>query len=364
MTREPFVPGLQLSERFFREAVRPILAMRFPELVYSAAHLGHGSDVLGFDTARSTDHGWGPKVTLFVAEADLPRYREAIVRHLAETLPYEFLGYPTHFAEPEIDGGRLMPIASGPINHGVRVATVRSFFTRLLGLDPTGEIGPVDWLLLPEQRLRAATAGRVFHDGLGALEAVRAKLRYYPRDVWLYRLACQWRRIEQEEPFVARCGDVGDELGSRLIAARLVRDLMALGFLMERTYAPYGKWFGTAFARLACAATLTPFFERVLSAPHWREREAHLALAYETVATMHNALAIAEPLPTRVSPFHGRPYLVIHGDRFAAAIRAAIQSDEIRRLPPHIGAVDQFADSTDVLSYPEHSARLAAIYGD
>ena len=133
---------------------------------------------------------------------------------------------------------------------------------------------------------------------------------------------------------------------------------------MERTYAPYGKWFGTAFARLACAATLTPTFERVLSAPDWREREAHLSLAYEAVATMHNALAITAPLPTRVAPFHSRPYLVIHGDRFASAIRAAIQSEEVRRLPPHIGAVDQFADSTDVLSYPEHSARLAAIYGD
>jgi hypothetical protein len=363
MTRG-FVPGLELSERFFEEAIRPILAERFPDLVYSAAHLGHGSDVLGFDTARSTDHGWGPKTTLFVAEADLPGYREAIVRLLVETLPYEFLGYPTHFAEPEVDGGRLMPIASGPINHGVRVASVRGFFTRLLGVDPSGEIGPVDWLVLPEQRLRAATAGRVFHDGLGTLEPVRARLRYFPRDVWLYRLACQWRRIEQEEPFMARCGDVGDELGSRLIAARLVRDLMALGFLMERTYAPYNKWFGSAFARLACAATLTPIFERVLGASDWRERETHLSRAYEAAATLHNALAITEPLPTRVSPFYGRPYLVIHGDRFAAAIRAAIQSEAVRRLPSHIGAVDQFADSTDVLSYPDRSARLAAIYAD
>ena len=357
-------PAFELSERFYQEAVRPILAARFPDLGYSAAHLGHGSDVLGFDTDRSTDHGWGPKVTLFVAEADQPRYQEAIVRVLAETLPYELLGYPTHFAEPEVDGGRLAPIANGPISHGVRVATVRGFFTRLLGIDPSGEIDLIDWLVLPEQRLRAATAGRVFHDGLGALEPMRDKLRSFPRDVWLYRLACQWRRIEQEEPFVGRCGDVGDELGSRLIAARLVHDLMGLGFLMERTYAPYSKWFGTAFGRLACAATLTPIFERVLSAPTWREREAQLSLAYEAVATMHNALAITEPLPTHVSPFHSRPYLVIHGDRFVAAIRAAIQYEAVRRLPPHVGAVDQFANSTDVLSYPERSARLAAVYED
>jgi len=41
-------------------------------------------------------------------------------------------------------------------------------------------------------------------------------------------LACQWRRISQEEPFVGRCDEVVDELGSAVVAARLVRDLMRL----------------------------------------------------------------------------------------------------------------------------------------
>jgi hypothetical protein len=57
----------------------------------------------------------------------------------------------------------------------------------------------------------------------------------------------------QEEPFVARTGDVGDELGSQVIAGRLVRALMQLCFLMERRYAPYSKWFGTGFSRLSIA---------------------------------------------------------------------------------------------------------------
>ena len=32
-------------------------------------------------------------------------------------------------------------------------------------------------------------------------------------ELWLYRLACQWKRISQEEAFMGRCADVGDELG-------------------------------------------------------------------------------------------------------------------------------------------------------
>jgi hypothetical protein len=44
-----------------------------------------------------------------------------------------------------------------------------------------------------------------------------------------------------------RAGFVGDELGSALIGSRLVRDIMNLCFLLEKQYAPYPKWFGTAF---------------------------------------------------------------------------------------------------------------------
>jgi hypothetical protein len=39
-------------------------------------------------------------------------------------------------------------------------------------------------------------------------------------------------------------------LGSRIVAARQVRELMRPGFLLERNYWPYPKWFGTAFGRL------------------------------------------------------------------------------------------------------------------
>lgn len=63
---------------------------------------------------------------------------------------------------------------------------------------------------------------------------------------------------------------MGDDLGSRLIAASLVRDLMKLCFLIEKTYAPYTKWFGTAFTKLRCAPELGSVFERVLSANSWR----------------------------------------------------------------------------------------------
>ena len=54
-----FIPGLTLCGDFYREAVRPLLDDAFPGLAHSAALIGSGSEVLGFDDEMSSDHHWG-----------------------------------------------------------------------------------------------------------------------------------------------------------------------------------------------------------------------------------------------------------------------------------------------------------------
>ncbi|WP_433500795.1 hypothetical protein ACQP1K_11100 [Sphaerimonospora sp. CA-214678] len=65
-----FLPGLTLSRILYGEAVRPILNVEYPGLRYAAARVGPGSEVLGIDTARSTDHDWGPRLDLFLSPPD------------------------------------------------------------------------------------------------------------------------------------------------------------------------------------------------------------------------------------------------------------------------------------------------------
>ena len=74
----PFIAGLELAGGFYRDAVRPILEREFADLVHSAALVGQGSEVLGFDDARSRDHDWGPRCQLFLAEADCERWADAV----------------------------------------------------------------------------------------------------------------------------------------------------------------------------------------------------------------------------------------------------------------------------------------------
>lgn len=361
-----FIPGRQLSELFYTQVVRPHLDTYFPAVRHAAALIDSGSEVLGFDDAMSTDHHWGPRLLLFLNEADHRQFAQAIWDSLAHHLPYEFMGYPTNFTPPLVEEGvtqLLQPITAGPVNHRVTLQTVRGFIQDYLAYDVNESLTVADWLTFPEQKLRTLTEGPVFYDGVG-LEEVRGRFTYYPHDVWLYQLATGWTRIAQEEHLMGRAGLAGDELGSALIGARLVRDVMRLWFMMHRVYAPYPKWFGTAFRLLPGAAALEPVLKQVLRATSWPERESHLVVAYEALAAKHNTLGLTEPIAEQVVPYFNRPFWVITFNGVVGALEGQIRDEAVRGLlsRPRIGNIDLFSDATDLLSYPEWRERLRPLY--
>ena len=356
-----FRPGIELAARYYQEVVRPLLDDFTPGLRHSAALLGWGSDVLGFDSPRSTDHNWGPRCQIFLGARDADRAAE-ISAMLADRLPARFAGWPTRFADVT---------APDPApRHWVEVAGLGAWLSGQLGFDPRAGVGIDDWLATPAQVLAEVTGGAVFSDGLAGgldggpggglngglgggltcgLEAARAALRWYPDDLWRYVLACQWARIGQEEAFPGRCAEAGDDLGSAIVAARLSRDLIRLTLLIHRTYPPYSKWLGSAFARLpGVHAGLRPALLGAVTARSWPEREQNLCAAYEAIAALHNELGLTVPVDGSVRPYFDRPFLVIGAERFVAALRESIRDDEICRLPI-AGVVDEFIDSTDAL---------------
>ena len=79
-----FLPGRELSRAFYEEVVArdSSATCRTPP-----RSLGYGSDVLGYDTERSTDHGWGPRLQIFT-EAELD---------LDAQLPETFRGWPVRY---------------------------------------------------------------------------------------------------------------------------------------------------------------------------------------------------------------------------------------------------------------------------
>ncbi|WP_449396750.1 DUF4037 domain-containing protein [Devosia riboflavina] len=339
--------GIELSRRFYADVVAPWLARVAPDLPYSAALIGYGSELLGFDDETSRDHNWGPRVHIYLSEADFKAQASRLLADFASIVPETFLGEPAGWRS------RPHPAASGPdamgaMEHGLEFHTVEGRLEAHIGQRSVENLTLLDWLGLPEQSLLAFTAGAVFHDDGGRLEARRTALAYFPRDVWLYKIACQWRRIAEEQAFVGRAGQAGDDLGSRVIAARLCRDVMGMGFLLSRCYAPYPKWFGSGFARLPIAAALTPHLDEALRAEAWQERGEALAAAYMVLAQWQKAHDIA-PFEPVIGLYFERPFVTINTDDAVASAMAAIADPELSALPV-VGAIDQVSDLTPLLT--------------
>jgi hypothetical protein len=132
-----FVPGLEVSRRLFEEAVRPLLAECFPDLPYSAARIGSGSEVLGCDTERSTDHDWGARLQVFLRDDDVEPVAEPVRTVLSERLPTLIAGWAPW----------------------IEVSGVAGWFSRSLGFDPRAGVTTFDWLATPSQRLAEVTGG-------------------------------------------------------------------------------------------------------------------------------------------------------------------------------------------------------------
>lgn len=349
--------GIELSRGFYVDIVRPWLSQVAPQLRYSAALMGYGSELLGFDDEMSRDHNWGPRVHIFVAKDQFHAHARRLVDAFSKAAPPTYLGEPIGWRSrphPPANG----PESAGALEHGLEVHTIEAVLEGHFAIRSVENLTPVQWLGFAEQKLLAFTSGAVFHDDDSRLGRVRDRLSYFPHDVWLYKIACQWRRIAEEQAFVGRTGQVGDDLGSRVIAARLVRDVMRMGFLLERRYAPYSKWLGSAFARLSIADPLLPYLQRALLVSEWTERQDALASAYLELAYRQKSVGIAAFEPV-VGPYHERPFTTINTDDAVEAAHSAISDAWLKQLPI-VGALDQVSDLTPLLEDAERSQRLMA----
>ncbi len=363
-----FLPGLELSRAFNHELVAPIITARFADLRYSAALIGSGSDVLGYDTEVSTDHNWDPRVMLFLDRTDHLQLSLEISDLLSRQLPNRFRGYSTHFSAPNTDAGDigtqvLRDLDASPVNHRAEISTIDDYVRSYLGLASDQELSAGDWLSIPQQKLLAFTSGGVFRDDLN-LSAMRARLAYFPDEVWIYLLACAWSRIGQDEHLAPRAAMVGDHVGAAVIAGRIVRSIMQLCFLMARQYMPYAKWFGSAFARLPAAEALLPALRAIQIAPDEDRRQAALCRAYELLNRRFNDLGLTAPIQPALMPFHNRGFQVSAAWRYCEALMDLIGDDGLRRAAnlALIGSVDQFSDNTDLREAIYLREKIAKLY--
>lgn len=313
--------GLDLSEAFFREIVQPILQKRYPGLPITAGLLGPGSEVLGFDDSVSTDHDWGPRLMLFLREEDMAA-KQPLMEAFAKEAPQSFCGFPVFFVRT---GSASSLDARYP---NIDIHTIKGYGQDYLGVDVDAPLDAPRWLAIPEHRLLGYTSGRLFQDDL-RMQDVRDRFAYYPEDVRRYLLASYWQIISEEQAFMKRCASRGDELGSRQVCARVTERLMRLCFLYKRRYAPYSKWFGTAFQRLGLRE-IQQEMEAALAAQDIAQREAHYVRMQWLTAQLHDQSGITEPLHLQPISYFEREIQVLFVERIGEAIQKTIQDARLR----------------------------------
>lgn len=304
--------GLELARDFYA-ACRPALVAAMPDIMDRAAAglAGEGSECLRCDDATSRDHDFGAAFCLWLPQ-DLLRAEAGRIERVFATLPAEFHGFSSRLV-PDARQGRVGPLA------------VEGFYAFFTGLSAP----PADWrqwLAIPEYRLAAATSGEVFEDADGRFSTWReALLAYYPRDVWLKKLAGTVMLTAQAGQYnLPRALGRGDAASAMLAAARFAESALALVFLLNRRYMPFYKWAPRIGRQLPLlGASLGALLDTVAAHPLRGPEDMDVTVLIEnfcaTVAAHLRAIGLSDEPDT---------WLWAHGPR----IMAHVENEAVRRL--------------------------------
>lgn len=342
-----FLPGIELNKAFYFEVIRPLIKANFPQLQYSAALIGYGSDVLEVDNPTSMDHNWGPRCCIFLSKEDYHLKKE-IENYFKYNLPFEFKGFPTNYTDPRYDyTQKLSSISSYPINHLIEIMEFDEYFKSLLELDQINDISIENWLNFKDQILIEITSGEVFYDGLHRLNNFRKKMEFYPNEILKIKLASLWYSIQNEEPFIGRCIEIDDYIGLKLIASRIVSSLIKISFYLDKKYIPYSKWFGTLFKNITTYDKLSPLVRNLLTENNTNMIQDKLCLLYEELIALHNSTEGLPFLENNIRDFHNRPYKVIFAESIVDKLLESIENKKLKEINLNNVSLDIKLESID-----------------
>ena len=247
--------GLELSERFYLECGKPMLAEQFSDcLPHLAVGLfGSGSECFGFDDEVSRDHDFEPGFMILLPGEDVVDRRTAFLLERAYAkLPKEFRDFARSAIAP-VGGAR----------HGV--LRTAEFFRDKVGA-PDGVLTVSEWLTTPEHALAEATNGKLFFDGRGEVTRIREGLARYPEDIRRKKLAGNLLLMAQAGQYnYLRCLKHGETGAAQLAIAEFVKAAMHTVFLLNDAYMPYYKWSFRAMRALPKLSLLAETMEYLLT---------------------------------------------------------------------------------------------------
>lgn len=287
--------GLDIAKDYWSNWGRPWLASRYPDLLASiGVGLFSGSDVLGADDALSRDHGWGPRFDVFRIDENAIS-NKSLQSEMKAAAPEEWDGFQSRF--------QFTP--------SVNVYDAFQYFGNLFGSRRLPE-SPRDWICcehaLPslESHLYYVRHGVVFHDPMGMLADMQARLHTYPQDIWLLRMAQLCFDIAHygEYNFCWRLTKRKDPVAAAMAIGNFQKAVMTLALVMDHDYAPYWKWLHHVFRSRKIAAHLD---EHLVAMSTTLEYERRAFFVTSICTALMNELVSRDIVPRNLDDGSGLP---------------------------------------------------------
>lgn len=230
------ITGMDICRKYYETYGEPMIQEKFPEYVSKIAVglVGEGSDCFGFDDECSRDHDWGPGFYLWVTEDTYDKIGKELEKCYQE-LPKEFMGFQRKVT------------SQGAHRCGVEI--ISAFYERLLGAKTYEEI---NWRMVDDASLAAASDGQVFVDEEGIFTEFRDKLKQgYPKKILYLKLAEDVAKISQTGQYnYMRMMKRGDRLTADGMLMECIRHMMVLQHHMNHAYPPHEKWLNKSSSNL------------------------------------------------------------------------------------------------------------------
>lgn len=148
---------------------------------------------------------------------------------------------------------------------------------------------------------------------------------------------------------MSRAGHRGDDLGSRVIAARIADRAIHLAFLLRRSWAPYSKWRGALFLRLGGVEPMANAVSSALDARTWEDRQSAIGQVLDELLRIQASTELAARPASACEPFYDRPYLRVETS-IVGDLMSTIRTPIVRALPLGLGSIEQQSDNVAVLT--------------
>jgi hypothetical protein len=370
--------SLELNRKYYNECVSGIIRNYCPDLAekHAAALIGWGSEVLGNDDDYSKRYGWGPRVLLFLTPGDHITWGNKLLSIFQKHVPCTFLGHPTRYTKE----GPPQPTENIDDSEvGIAITTCERFVEFYLGLTDFNflktRLSSIDWLTINEARLLRLTVGKVFFDGLGLLTEIRKYFKYFPDDVWRYKLAYAWTTLSWCIDLIPLCANRKDDISAKIAASKSIEKIIYIVFLLNKVYKPgYLKWIHREFYKLPkLAKEIGPKLDKIFSSSDFQYVETEIYAILDILIKFQTDL-LAIPMPDYKST-SDRTDIIGKDEKFKqdprtfkydlypviTAIRKTIKG-ELVNLKTKIGALDQWIIDEDLLMVPGQLQLFKKVY--